>query len=79
MILAWLKGKDYGDEFYGDFTRFHSGPDAVKEFADHGVDLLLLDDCDSGAEIRADLIPLGVEACPEWSCSLPRHRLGTRR
>jgi GT2 family glycosyltransferase/glycosyltransferase involved in cell wall biosynthesis len=53
--LAWHKGKDYGDEFYGDFTRFHSGPDAVKEFADHSVDLLLIDDCDSGAEIRADL------------------------
>ena len=53
--LAWLKGKDYGDEFYGDLTRFHSGPDAVKELADHSVDLLLLDDCDSGAEIRADL------------------------
>ena len=53
--LAWLKGKDYGDEFYGDFTRFHAGPDAVREFADQSVDLLLLDDCDSGAEVRADL------------------------
>jgi GT2 family glycosyltransferase/glycosyltransferase involved in cell wall biosynthesis len=53
--LAWLKGRDYGEEFYGDFTRFHSGSDAVKEFADHSVDLLLLDDCDSGTQIRADL------------------------
>ena len=53
--VAWLQGKDYGEEFYGDFTRFHGGSDAVKEFADHSVDLLLLDDCDSGAQIRADL------------------------
>ena len=53
--VAWLKGKDYGEEFYGDFARFHSDSDAVKEFADQSVDLLLLDDCDSGAQIRADL------------------------
>jgi GT2 family glycosyltransferase len=53
--LAWLKGKDYGDEFYGDLARFHSSSEAVKEFAAQSVDLLLLDDCDSGAEIRADL------------------------
>src|ERR1700682_2624910 len=53
--VAWLKGRDYGEEFYGDFARFQSGSDAVKEFADQSVDLLFLDDCDSGAQIRADL------------------------
>lgn len=53
--VAWLEGKDYGDEFYGDSARFSSGSDAVKELADGSVDLLLLDDCDSGAEIQADL------------------------
>jgi GT2 family glycosyltransferase/glycosyltransferase involved in cell wall biosynthesis len=53
--LAWLKGKDYGDEFYRDLAHFQQGPNTVKECADHSVDLLLLDDCDSGAEIRADL------------------------
>ena len=53
--VAWRKGKDYGDEFYGDLIRLHNGSDAVKKFADHSVDLLLLDDCDSGAQIRADL------------------------
>jgi O-antigen biosynthesis protein len=53
--VAWLKGKDYGEEFYGDLIRLHQGSDAVKEFADHSVDLLLLDDCDSGLEIRSDL------------------------
>lgn len=53
--VAWLKGKDYGGEFYGDLTRFQSDSDALKEVADQSVDLLLLDDCDSGAGIRADL------------------------
>jgi GT2 family glycosyltransferase len=53
--VAWLKGKDYGAESYGDLVGFHDGPDAVKEVADQSVDLLLVDDSDSGAEIRADL------------------------
>lgn len=52
---AWLRGKDYGEEFYGDLIRLHNGSDAAREFSDHSVDLLLLDDCDSGAQIRADL------------------------
>jgi glycosyltransferase involved in cell wall biosynthesis/GT2 family glycosyltransferase len=62
--VAWLKGKDYGEEFYGDFARFHSGSDAVKEFADQSVALLLLDDCDSGAQIRADLSILESKLAP---------------
>lgn len=53
--LAWLKGKDYGDEFYGDLAHFQSGARVVDEVADQSVDLFLLDDCDSGVEIRADL------------------------
>ncbi len=53
--VAWLKGKDYGEEFYGDLVRFQSDSDGVREVADQSVDLLLLDDCDSGAGIRADL------------------------
>jgi GT2 family glycosyltransferase len=53
--VAWLKGKDYGNEFYGDLARFQTGPDALNEVADRSVDFLLLDDCDSGAGIRADL------------------------
>jgi GT2 family glycosyltransferase len=55
--LAWLKGKDYGQEFYGDLIRFFDGStaEAAKEFADASVDLLLLDDCDAGAAIRSDL------------------------
>ncbi|MEY2493763.1 MAG: hypothetical protein QOJ45_255 [Verrucomicrobiota bacterium] len=55
--LAWLKGKDYAEEFYGDFARFFDGSpaEAAKEFTDGSVDLLLIDDCDSGVAIRADL------------------------
>lgn len=53
--VAWLKGRDYGEEFYADLIGFHNGAAAVKEFADQSVDLLLIDDCDSGAEVRADL------------------------
>jgi GT2 family glycosyltransferase/glycosyltransferase involved in cell wall biosynthesis len=52
---AWFKGQEYGDEFYGDLVRFRDGSDALNECADLSVDLLLLDDCDSGPEIRADL------------------------
>ena len=53
--VAWLKGKDYGDEFYGDLTLFQSDSNGVNKFADRSIDLLLLDDCDSGAELHADL------------------------
>lgn len=52
---AWLKGNNYGEEFYGELIGLYDGPDAVKEFADQSVDLLLIDDSDSGAEVRADL------------------------
>src|SRR5688572_26318670 len=54
--LAWRKGRDYGEEFYGDRARlFASSASALAEVADGSVDLLLLDDCDSGTEIRRDL------------------------
>ena len=55
--LAWRKGKDHGEEFYGDFARFFDGnaKEVVNQFEDDSVDLLFLDDSDSGDEIRADL------------------------
>jgi GT2 family glycosyltransferase len=54
--VAWEKGKDYGKEFYGARVRFFaSARAALAELADGSVDLLLLDDCDSGEELRADL------------------------
>ncbi|MDP9004361.1 MAG: glycosyltransferase [Verrucomicrobiota bacterium] len=54
---AWREGKDYGQEFYGDLIRFVDGSSAetAKDFADGSVDLLLLDDSDSGAAILSDL------------------------
>ena len=53
---AWREGKDYGEEFYGGRARFFpSAASVLAELADGSVDLLLLDDCDSGIEIRADL------------------------
>lgn len=62
--LAWLKGKEYGAEFYADLIGLHDGPDAVREFADQSVDLLLVDDSDSGAEIRADLSTWEAKLAP---------------
>ncbi|PZR71731.1 MAG: hypothetical protein DLM73_15215, partial [Chthoniobacterales bacterium] len=54
--LAWNQGKDYGEEFYGDRVRFFaSASAALAEIADGSVELLLLDDCDSGHEVLSDL------------------------
>jgi GT2 family glycosyltransferase len=54
--VAWRKGRDFGEEFYGSGARFiPSTTAALAELADGSVELLLLDDCDSGSEIRADL------------------------
>ncbi len=54
---AWQQAKDYGQEFYGDRVRFVEGSatEALGACPDKSVDLLLLDDCDSASEIRADL------------------------
>jgi GT2 family glycosyltransferase len=65
--LAWQKGKDYGQEFYGDFARFLSGspPDAAKEFAEGAIDFLFIDDCDSGRELRAELSAWKSKLAPQ--------------
>ena len=54
---AWLEGKGFGEEFYGDLIRFSDGSPAevAKEFSAGSVDLLLLADCDAGAAIHSDL------------------------
>jgi glycosyltransferase involved in cell wall biosynthesis/GT2 family glycosyltransferase len=53
---AWREGREYGEEFYGEKARFiASSTDALREIADGSVDVLLLDDTDSGNAIRADL------------------------
>jgi GT2 family glycosyltransferase/glycosyltransferase involved in cell wall biosynthesis len=54
--IAWREGRAYGEEFYGERARFVSSPSAaLAGLADSSVDVLLLDDSDSGKEIRGDL------------------------
>src|ERR1051326_84241 len=54
--LAWREGRGEGDEFYGERARFFAAQkDALTATADGSVDILLLDDFDSGAEIAKDL------------------------
>lgn len=62
---AWRKGRDYGEEFYGERARFFgSSVAALAELAEGSVDLLLLDDCDSGEEIGRDLSAWGSKLAP---------------
>lgn len=54
--VSWGEGKAYGEEFYGEGARFFATPAAaLSEMAKGSVDLLLLDDCDSGVALRDDL------------------------
>ncbi len=54
---SWLEGKSYAVEMYGEFTRLSldDSTSAAAQFAERKIDLLLIDDCDSGAEISAEL------------------------
>jgi O-antigen biosynthesis protein len=53
---AWQEGRGYGEEFYGERARFFSnGATALAETAEGSVDILFLDDSDSGQEIGNDL------------------------
>jgi glycosyltransferase involved in cell wall biosynthesis len=65
--LAWYNAKDYGQEFYGGRARFveSSAADALNACADNSVDLLLLDDCDSASEVRADLASWEAKLSPQ--------------
>src|SRR5882724_6573899 len=53
----WHAGRAYGEEFYGEAAQFLAGApaDLAKNFANDDVDLLLIDDCDSGSIIEDDL------------------------
>jgi glycosyltransferase involved in cell wall biosynthesis/GT2 family glycosyltransferase len=54
---AWAEGRSDGEEFYGNRARFFANPPgALAQIADDSVDILWLDDCDSGTELRHDLI-----------------------
>src|SRR5438105_7324696 len=53
---AWLKGRADAEEFYGEGARFFATPEeALAAMADASVDILFVDDSDSGTEIRKDL------------------------
>ena len=53
---TWHDGRAEGEEFYGERTRFfETSAEALAAIADGGVDVLMLDDSDSGTEIRKDL------------------------
>src|SRR3954452_21708518 len=52
----WLDGRAKGEEFYGERTRFfQTSEEALAAIADGTVDMLVLDDSDSGEEVRKDL------------------------
>ncbi|MEY2531285.1 MAG: hypothetical protein QOI96_1370, partial [Verrucomicrobiota bacterium] len=54
---AWQKGKAFGEEFYAETAQFLPGPpvDTAQDFGKEDVDLLLIDDCDRGSTVRAEL------------------------
>jgi GT2 family glycosyltransferase/glycosyltransferase involved in cell wall biosynthesis len=52
----WREGRATGEEFYGDRARFFDATkEALNAIADGSVDVLLLDDSDSGTDVRNDL------------------------
>jgi O-antigen biosynthesis protein len=76
--VAWREGRDYGEEFYGEPARFFSSPSAaLAEVAENSVDILLLDDSDSGKEIREDLSAWKSKLTPEATVLV--HGLGLER
>ena len=64
---AWQKGMRYGAENYGEIARFEPNEIAGGSvpFRDFQIDLLLIDDCDSGAEILSDLQAWDEALSPE--------------
>jgi GT2 family glycosyltransferase/glycosyltransferase involved in cell wall biosynthesis len=76
--IAWREGRDYGEEFYGERARFFSSPGAaLAETPDGSIEILLLDDSDSGKEIREDLSAWGSKLAPNAVVLL--HGLGLKR
>ncbi|HEY2615622.1 MAG TPA: glycosyltransferase [Chthoniobacterales bacterium] len=62
---AWQNAMDYGEEFYGGVSHFLDRPRVVSEFADGSVDVLFLDNFDSGREMRADLYNWEAKLAPD--------------
>jgi len=76
--VAWQAGRGYGEEFYGERARFFANAGAaLAEVAEGGVDLLLLDDSDSGKEIREDLTAWESKLGPKATVLV--HGLGLER
>jgi glycosyltransferase involved in cell wall biosynthesis len=76
--VAWREGRGYGEEFYGDSARFFSSPGAaLAETREGSVEILLLDDSDSGKEIRGDLLAWGPKLAP--NALVLFHGLGLKR
>lgn len=76
--IAWQEGRGYGEEFYGESARFFSNAGAaLAEVAEGGVDLLLLDDSDSGKEIWEDLTAWESKLGPKATVLV--HGLGLER
>jgi len=76
--VAWRDGRDYGEEFYGDRARFFAGASStLAKLADGSVDVLLLDDSDSGKEIRENLSTWKSKLGPDAVVLL--HGLGLER
>jgi GT2 family glycosyltransferase/glycosyltransferase involved in cell wall biosynthesis len=53
---GWREGRLRGEEYYGERVRFFaSAEEALGAITDRAVDILWIDDCDLGSEIRRDL------------------------
>ena len=61
------KARSYAEEFFGEVTEFRDGvtSESAAEFGRGSVDLLLIDDVDSGAEIRRELSAWKGRLSPE--------------
>ena len=63
---AWNDGKDYGEEFYGTRAHFFANrAAALKAITEGSVDILLIDDSDSGKEVAADLSSWKAKLSPD--------------
>ena len=76
---VWQSGRAYGEEFYGEAAQFLAGPpvDLAKNFANDDVDLLLIDDCDSGSTVRQELAAWKSKLAP--GAIVVVHGLGLNR
>ena len=64
---AWEEGKRYAAETYGDFAELSANDSATaaQKFAEQKADLLLIDQCESGAEITAELDRWSAAVSPD--------------